>query len=473
MGHDAKPPRQQVPGAPPARDVARGMTGTFTVEVLEGQLVRLIPGYPEARLSVAISGGVDSVALLHAARLLATRHPSLALRAIHVDHGLQAESAGWSARSESLCRDLEVPLEVIRLSLAPRAGASVEAEARTARYAAIAASLGEGECLLTAHHRDDQLETLLLQLARGAGVDGLAAMPRAAVLGPGIHLRPLLDVDRDELVAWARGAGLDWIDDPMNDDSRFDRAWLRHHVLPALRQRWPALARTVSRSAGHLAEASRLLEDLAEIDAAGLVDAGRLSVTGLLTLPRPRRINVLRWWLAGHDLGMPSTARLGAIVDDVLTARVDAGPVVRWAGAEVRRYRGWLHAMRPLEPPPGAGWQRGIGPGEVVELPSGLGTLSLERTIGTGLAAVALQGPLLVRFRRGGERLRPYGHVRQRTLKNLCQESGVLPWMRDRLPMLEASGRLVAIGDLWIAAEAAAPAGGPAWRVVWRGPVYR
>jgi tRNA(Ile)-lysidine synthase len=315
--------------------------------VLADSLERLVPTWPDARLCIALSGGVDSVALLHAARDLAAHHAAVRLRALHVDHGLQPASGEWAAFCRESCGRLAVPCEVLELRLAPRKGESVEAEARRERYAALAAALQPGEYLLTAHHADDQLETVLLQLFRGAGVAGLAAMPEYAPLGPGYHLRPLLQVARADLVAHADAVGLQWIDDPMNRESRYDRSYLRHEVLPAILGRWPAVARTVGRSARHLAEAQRLLEVLAETDAGPLLDEdGTLELKGLKALPRGRQVNLLRWWIVRQGLGLPSTARLESILRDVVPARPDAHPVVEWPTGEVRRRKGRLVAQQ-------------------------------------------------------------------------------------------------------------------------------
>jgi len=314
---------------------------------VESSLAAWAPTWPDASLCIALSGGVDSVALLQAAREVAARHPGLQLRALHVDHGLQPQSGEWAASCRELCGRLAIPFEVLELKLVPRKGESVEAEARSERYAALSAALEPGECLLTAHHADDQLETVLLQLFRGAGVAGLAAMPPSAALGPGLHLRPLLQASREEIVEFAKLRGLEWIDDPMNTESRFDRSYLRHEVLPSIIQRWPAAARTVGRSARHLAEAQGLLEALAEIDASRYLDnEGTLAVAGLLQLPHARRVNVLRWWIVRQGLGLPSTARLESIIRDVLPARPDAHPVVTWPTGEVRRRKGRLLAKR-------------------------------------------------------------------------------------------------------------------------------
>jgi tRNA(Ile)-lysidine synthase len=434
-------------------------------DVLACSLARLVPAYPDAALCVALSGGVDSVALLAAAQALALDQPRLRLRAIHVDHGLQAESRNWSRFCSDLCRRLQVPLLAIELGLDPARGASVEAEARRERYGALASALAPGECLLTAHHADDQLETVLLQLLRGAGVAGLAAMPGSSALGAGLHLRPLLGVRREQLLAHAVARGLDWTEDPMNTQPRFDRAYLRHQVLPALRARWPAAAQTVGRSAGHLAEALRLLEALAAADGAPLLDdAGRLEVAGLLQLPNDRQANLLRWWIAGQGLGLPSTARLRSVMDDVIAARADGKAVVTWPTGEVRRYLGRLHAMTPLGALPPAGWERDIRPGEAVELPGGMGRVRLDTTRGEGIALAAIDLPLTLCF----------GRPRPRGLQERLRRSRVLPWMRARMPLLVAGDRVLCVPGLWLAEDVTAQSGDDALLPDWQGgPTYR
>jgi len=438
----------------------------FTPDVLAASIRELVPGYPDARLCVAFSGGVDSVALLHAAQVLASAEPCLRLRALHVDHRLQEQSPDWSLRCRAQCDELGVPMQVLTLRLQLPQGASVEAEARRARYGAIANELERGECLLTAHHADDQLETVLLQLFRGAGVAGLAAMPRSAPLGPGLHLRPLLDVGRAQLEAYVLEQNRSWVDDPMNRESRYDRSYLRHEVLPAIRARWPAVARTVGRSAAHFASAQGLLEALAEVDAAGRVDGtGRLDLAGLLELQRDRQVNLLRWWIGRQGLGVPSTARLDSILRDMVPARGDRQPVVIWPTGELRRYRGKLYAMAPLsDPPTGA---VSLEPGRPL-LIGGVGRLELVAARGEGVSAARFPGPFAVRFREGGERLRPAGQTLEKPLQQWFQEKGIEPWMRGRLPLIFSGTRLVAVGGLGIAAEAAAVSGEEGWAVRWK-----
>jgi tRNA(Ile)-lysidine synthase len=439
----------------------------FGAARLAALLAALEPAWQTASWCVAVSGGIDSVVLLHAMSALRSGGPPFGLRVVHVDHGLQAQSPDWAGDCAQLCRKLGVPFEVLHLRLAAAAGESVEARAREARYAALARQLRPGEWLLTAHHEDDQLETLLIQLMRGAGVAGLAGMPAAAPLGAGRHGRPLLGVDRAAIAAYAAEHALAFQRDPMNDDPRFDRGWLRSELLPRLRSRWPAAAATVSRSAAHLAQASRLLGELARTDALAAADGSRLSVAALQGLSRDRQANLLRAWLREHGLRPPPAARLAAVLDELIPAREDAQPLVRWPGGEVRRYRGRLYAMPPL---PGVARVAALAPGAGggAELGVGCGRFSLVRGE-PGRILAPLPAPLEVRFRGGGESLRPSAGRPRKRLKDLCQEAGIVPWMRPRLPLVYAGGRLVAVADLWVEAEFQAPSGAPGFLPAWDG----
>jgi tRNA(Ile)-lysidine synthase len=436
----------------------------MVAQAVERELARLVPGWPEARLCVALSGGVDSAALLHACHRIRATQPGVRLRAIHVSHGLQPAAAEWPALCAALCRTLGVPLETIALQLAPPPGASIEAAARDARYAALQSRLAPGEALLTAHHQDDQLETVLLQLFRGAGVAGLAAMPALTSLGDGLLVRPLLGVTRAQINAYADAAGLERIDDPTNLSQRFDRGLLRREVTPVLRARWPSVARTVARSARHAAAAQGLLDDLAAIDAADATEDRRLRVTTLELLPRVRQANLLRWWLRTNGLGLPSEARLGAILDDLLPARAGAQPVVTWPTGEVRRHRGWLHAMQPLGRVEHKTWA--LLPGQTL-VAEGIGAVALVPDTGSGISAARFAGPFELRTRRGGERLLAAGQRAEKSVTRLLREAGTEPWLRDRVPLVYSQNSLLAVGDRWIAAAAAAAAGEAGLAVRW------
>jgi tRNA(Ile)-lysidine synthase len=315
--------------------------------------------------------------------------------------------------------------------------------------------------LLTAQHRDDQLETVLIQLLRGAGVAGLAAMPARARFGSGWQLRPFLDVDRAQIRCYAMRHGLTWQEDPMNAQLRFDRGWLRARVLPAIRERWPSAAATASRSAAHFADASRLLDVMAAADAEHVLDEGRISLAGLAGLDRDRQVNLLRWWLRQADLRPPPAARLTEALRMFRDARGDASPVLRWQDGELRRYRGRLYAIRP-------GVANGVsGAADITRLlplGPGLGQFGLVAGRGGGLPADARW---TIRFRQGGESLRPHPGRPRKRLKDLCQEAGIVPWMRDRLPLVFGHGRLAAVGDLWLDADIAVPPGQPSLRPLW------
>jgi tRNA(Ile)-lysidine synthase len=439
---------------------------------LAARLDSMLPGSRDGWV-VAFSGGVDSLALLAALQRLRASRPArgrVSLRAIHLDHGLNPRSAQWARACRVACRALGVPLTVHRLQLAPGRGVSVESAARDARYARLRGSLRRGEVLLTAHHLDDQLETILLQLLRGAGVNGLAAMPELAVFGQGLHLRPLLSLERRQLAAWARTQDLAWIDDDSNADRRFDRNYLRHEVLPRLLARWPAAARVAARSAAHLADARQLLADLAAIDLAVLQHGGSLEIAALARLSAARRRNAVRAWLAGQGLPVPDTRHLARILGELCEARHDAAPMVAWRGAEVRRYRGWLHASAP----PWAAavdevrewrWSRA----RPLRLGAGLGTLVLRRDPLGPLDGAALPTTLRVRFRVGGERLCSEPGGPRRAVKELLRVAGVLPWMRPRLPLLFDGERLVAVADLLVDATfGARPGTRRRYRLEWR-----
>lgn len=439
----------------------------FGAPRLAAALAELDPGWRAARYCVALSGGIDSVVLLHAMGALRAAGEIGSLRAVHADHGLQAASSGWASHCRTLCAREHVPLEVVELGLAAQPGASVEAQAREARYAAFARLLQAGEWLLTAHHRDDQLETVLIQLLRGAGVAGLAAMPARAPLGAGWHARPLLGVDRTAIAAYAAAHALGFQQDPMNESPRFDRGWLRREILPRLRSRWPAAATTVARSAGHLAQASRLLAEIAAADAREVADGSRLSLARLARLSRDRQANLLRWWIHERGLRPPPAARLESALDGMLAAREDAQPLVRWPEGELRRYRGRLYAMKPLPVMPSASVVS-PGPGRAVPLGPGCGSFTLMAGSQGGIRA-ELPPPIEIRFRGGGESLQPAAARPRKRLKDLCQEAGIVPWMRGRLPLVFAGERLVAVADLWVDAEFQAPAGAPGLRAVWEG----
>ena len=297
-------------------------------------------------LVVALSGGADSAALLIAASALGESGRGLRLRAVHIDHGLQSAAAAFRSACTELCAALNVPLSVVGVTVDAPPGASLEAAARDARYAALETELRPGECLLTAHHAEDQAETLLLQALRGAGLKGMSAMPHCRSLGQGWHLRPLLEVTRAELLAADALAVRAAVRDPMNEDLRFDRGYLRGQVWPLLEARWPGSAIALSRAAHHAAEAQQLLDAAAAALLSRLRDGDALSVPGLRALGTSERANAVRFWLSEAGVDPPSTARVTEALRQILEAQDDHLPAIGWGDHALRRYR-----QRMFSPP--------------------------------------------------------------------------------------------------------------------------
>lgn len=414
---------------------------------------------------VALSGGLDSVALLHAMVALRNEHPEWSLRAVHVDHRLQPDSAVWAQHCVALARALTVSCEVCRVQVIDTQEQGIEAAARAARYAAFAGILWPEEVLLTAHHADDQLETLLIALLRGSGVAGLASMPAAAPFAAGLHARPLLGFTRAELQAWAADRGIRYIEDPSNGDTRFDRNFLRHQVIPLLKARWPAAALSAGRAARHLAEADALLGELADADMEQTAEGECLRVSRLCTLEPARRRLVWRRWIQRRGLLPPSTSGLQALDHDMLQAAPDRNPCVRWRGVEVHRHRDLLYATSADQGPRSEiVWDR--------RLPLSLGArgalrLSELPAATPGIAMTRLPELLMVRFRSGGERLRLPHAPHRSELKKLMQAARILPWWRDRLPLVYAADQLVAVADIWVSDEFAAAAHEERRWIVW------
>lgn len=420
------------------------------LSLLVSRLCALLAHYPAVRCWVAYSGGLDSHVLLHAMTRLREQQPGRVVEAIHVNHALQPSAQQWAEHCSRTCAALQMSCHVLQVDAAPASGESPEAAARHARYQALAGMLQPGDVLLTAHHRDDQAETLLLQLLRGAGPHGLAAMPVAATFGRGVHLRPLLEFTHAELQNYASEQQLRWIEDPSNAETGFDRNYVRHEIMPRLAARWPAASSLLARSAGHAADAASLLDAMAHSDLAQITgDAGTLSVMQLKTLDPPRQRNVLRAWFRLLRLPLPSAIHIDHILHDVVAVAGDREPCVRWPGAEVRRYRDRLYAL-PLLQVHDVSLVLPWDMQRPLPLPAGLGTLRATPAQGRGLkASLCGAAEVTVRFRHGGERCRPAGRGHSHELRKLYQEAGIPPWQRDRIPLIYVGSDLAAVGALW------------------------
>ena len=396
---------------------------------------------PTKRYLLAFSGGLDSTVLLH---LLASIRDQIQteVTAIHIDHGLQQESSAWSGHCSDLCRQLDVPLKNVSLSLQPVTGESLEALARDARYSVIQQLLQPQEILLTAHHRDDQAETLLLNLMRGSGVKGLAAMPAIRHFGEGWLARPLLGISRSQIEAYAIEHKLKWIDDPSNALTDFNRNYLRHEIMPRLTQRWPAAAASVADSASHLGESALLLEQESDKLLQGMIATpGRLLLKPLLQQPHAWQKLLLRHWLQQLGLPPPPAKRLAEFVQQ-LTVDSQRIPQISWGDVELRRYNSLLYADRRL-PAHDAAIEIEWRTQQPLNLPSQLGKLQMLE---------GEQKQLMVRFRREGDTM--LWHTHQRTLKSIFRQLEIPPWQRDRVPLIIEDAVIVAIADLAYADDA-------------------
>nr|WP_225561590.1 tRNA lysidine(34) synthetase TilS [Rhodanobacter sp. DHB23] len=413
-----------------------------------------------APLCVAYSGGPDSTALLHALAQLPEAR-ACGLRALHVDHGLHAGSAAWAAHCRRFCAGLDVDCEAVHVQVETQRGEGIEAAARHARYAAFENRLRPGEILLLAHHRDDQAETVLLKLLRGAGPEGLGGMRERRPLGRGALWRPLLrDITRAQLRDYVALHGLSCIDDPSNGDTRLARNHLRHEILPRMAAHWPQAVDSILHSAALSRAAADALRGrwLAAFDTLHDGTRGSLDAAGWLALEPALREPLLAHWLHARGLPAPTTAQRTQ-VERQCGARPGQSPCIRWPGAEVHVWKGrlWSRAPRPaVDPSWQAPWL-----GEPLALPDG-GQLVLHD------GQARLSAPLTVRLRQGGERIRPDGDAHTRELRDLFQQAALPPWQRGACPLLYEGGTLVAVADRWCNTRGAAlfrQAGSrPCWR---------
>ncbi|MBA1294042.1 tRNA lysidine(34) synthetase TilS [Pseudomonas lurida] len=403
---------------------------------------------------IAFSGGLDSTVLLH---LLANSESIPPLSAVHVHHGLQAAADAWPSHCQSICDHLGVPLRIMRVQVQP--GASLEGAAREARYQAFTEVMGAGAVMLTAQHREDQAETLLFRLLRGAGVRGLTAMPVHRPLAGGHLVRPLLHVSRGELEAYAMAHQLQWIADPSNTDTQFSRNYLRHRVFPRLTERWPQAVSRLARSAEHLNEAQGLLDELARIDLQAAdqpspfpwLPLPSLMLACLRELSDARQRNALRHWLSPLTRLPDSDHWVGW--QSLRDARHDAQPLWRLADGQLHRCGEriwWLPSSWSEFSDTAVSWPDAQHP---LPLPGN----GLLRIVGKAPA-----GPFEVRYRQGGETLDVPGRGR-RDLKRLLNESGVPGFVRGRLPLLYQGERLLGVPTL--AGLRVAPSEG--WQLHW------
>ncbi len=416
------------------------------------------------RYWIAYSGGLDSHVLLSAMAALKGMMAGVEVRAVHVNHSLSSQAKEWALHCQNVCEELQISCQQLVVDAHPEKGESPEAAARNARYQVIAQCIEEGDCLLTAHHQDDQAETLLLQLLRGSGMQGLAAMPVQTSFSQGQLARPLLSFSRQQLREYAEQHQLNWIEDPSNAETDFDRNYLRHEIMPLLQIRWPSASKVISRSAGHHAESSKLLNVLAEQDyrAATGHQQGTLSISFIKQLDVARQRLLLRYWISQLKLPMPASIHIEHILHDAVNSAPDAVPCISWPGGEVRRYQGDLYAMLPLERFD-ASLEMLWHLDSPLKLPQNSGYLIAKRVQGKGLDCDITQ--VTVRFRQGGESCRPAGSNCSKSLKKLFQEKNIQPWLRDRVPLLYVENQLAVVVGICICEPYRAKENREGWQI--------
>lgn len=385
---------------------------------------------------IGYSGGLDSSCLLHMYAQKNANHPLLA---VHVNHDVSPNSEQWQKHCQQICENYGIAFKAIRVDLAEKSAQGFEAAAREARYKMFAQQMEPGDILLTAHHLDDQAETFLLQALRGAGINGLAAMPASKPFANGEHHRPLLAMTRQQLEEYAAQHHLTWVEDESNQNTIYARNYLRHKIIPLLLTHWPNAQESFVKSSAHAAEAMQLVEEIAQQDLQQCLSINNtLQLEQLSLLSRPRQKNVLRFWLKQQGK-VPSTKIIKAIFTELIAATEDANPVVAWPGGNVRRFQNKLfYGVEQSDKQINDfnwDWHKPV-------TIAGVQYRVCESKL--GIPKQFLPAQVSVRFRRQGEKLKVYGHNQRKLLKKLLQSWQVPPWQREQLPLFFIDDCLIA-----------------------------
>jgi tRNA(Ile)-lysidine synthase len=400
---------------------------------------------------IGYSGGVDSHVLLHLCASMA--HLKEKITAVYVHHGLQLEADAWAEHCKKTATDLGVDFKVIRVDAIAGQGESPEEVARNARYTALRTLIETDDLLLVAQHREDQLETVLLQLFRGSGLSGLSAMPAFMNFGKGVLLRPLLDTPKIAVEDYAKLHALSWIEDPSNQNNNFNRNFLRNAIVPLLKQRWPACDKTVARSAGHCSEAQLLLSEQAKklfLPIFNILDE-TLSISQLIAYSLNQQRLVIREWFQMLNLKMPSQAFIERVQSDVISARPDSDPLLSGKSYCIRRYRDKLYCLKVDE---AEKIVASIWPKMQISFSFSAGQALYFMPSSAGICYDKWQkSTVVVKARSGGEKISLPGRKGHHDLKQLFQEAGIAPWERAGIPLIYLDDKLAVVGNLWISAD--------------------
>ena len=399
------------------------------------------------RINIAFSGGIDSTVLLYAVSQLCNTSKR-SIRAIHINHQLHADAQEWEQHCMRQCERLGIDYLSVNVDITPHRANGIEGAARQVRYQAFMNTLDENDVLLMAHHADDQIETVLLQLFRGTGLHGLAGCAPSRQLGAAKLIRPFIHISRQEIEEYANEKALSWLEDPSNNSTVHDRNYLRHKVIPMLHSRWEGLRDVIGRTSQWQKESIEIMESVAVEDIGSHIVGASLPLTQVATLGDARLKNVLRWWIRANGFLVPSAEVQQRIVQDVVRSRGDCEACIQWQGCEIRKYRDNMFIQTQLsshDPSVHFEWEVN----QPLYLPSLNMTLTRENLSQAGLILNGINS-LQVRFRVGGEVIKPRGRGCSKELKTLFQEAGVAPWLRSRIPLIFNQDELIYVWDYWI-----------------------
>lgn len=418
---------------------------------MQKSIFSILPSEVE-NVFVAYSGGIDSHVLLHLISSIAQLKPKIT--AVYVNHGLQKESVQWASHCEATALALRVKFQCINVNAEKTIGKSPEEAARDARYSALKTLLNKDDVLFLAQHREDQMETVLLQLFRGAGVRGLSGMPLSSVFGKGEMLRPFLDVSKKDIIDYAKNNNLQWVEDPSNKCDDFNRNFLRNEIVPKLKKRWPALDKTIARSARHCANSNQIAQSLGKELLGNVINEidWTLNIALLVELDDEKQTLVIRQWFDSMGLRMPSEKRLDKIINEVIMAKDSANPKMQEQGCFVRRYRGKLYCLRQDQNDQAVSdifWPTGL---KRLDVEQGESLMVTESSEGIS-KALWNNSKVSIKFRKGSEKIKLPKRAGYHSLKNLYQEKAIPPWERNAIPLVYINDQLAAIADLWISAD--------------------
>tara|TARA_B110000438_G_scaffold134083_1_gene129774 strand:+ start:1027 stop:2370 length:1344 start_codon:yes stop_codon:yes gene_type:complete len=412
------------------------------LDIIERQVKPLLP----KKFCIAFSGGVDSTVLLHAMKNIIDEKSQI--RAIHINHNLVGNSKVWAKTCKSICKKLKIDIEIISLELTHN-GYGLEAAARDERYKKLKEKLYENEYLLTAHHEEDQMETVFLRMARGTGLDGLQGINEKYSFGKGTIFRPMLEVSKALILDYAKEHQLKWVEDSSNQDTHFDRNYLRKKVIPQFRERWPSIALSVSRLSQLSAQNKTILNQIAKEDIGSMEHMNVLPLAKLLDKSFERTNNILRYIILANEMTIPSMKTLQNGLKEILDPETDKS-VIAWKGYCIRQYKNNLYFLSNLDLEPNQvdvriPWEIS----KTLNLGKNIGTIEATFIYGDGLSIKKCENKLTISYRQGGELIKPIGHRINKSLKNLFQENHIPPWMRDKIPLIYYQNELVSVADLW------------------------